>query len=203
MPRHSFALALASAHPEVGVFSASISPEYEVEPHPAIGLFEPYLAIRRLTADVIGKRAGPHVLPIGAGMVVRRGIAEVHAAAVEGGTGRLELDRKGDSLLAAGDTDLGYTALDKGYACGSFQALRVTHLIPARRVQSNYLFKLVEDVTYSQLLLARMRGAPGSSRARAIKQRVALIFFKLHPNRMLAGYRSALLRARLRAGTVG
>lgn len=187
---------LAQQHPHVGVFSASICAEYETTPPEGIHLFEPFLAIRRLDSDVIGDKPGPHVLPIGAGMVVRCAVAAKHATTME--TGRQDLDRKGNALLAAGDTDFGYTAFDLGLSCGAFRGLTLKHLIAARRLKYEYLEKLTEDVFYSLLLLAQLRGEPPISRLRKLKLQLGLLLARRHPAPVYRCFRSAILRAKIR-----
>jgi glycosyltransferase involved in cell wall biosynthesis len=193
---------LAAEHPDVGVFSANIRPEYETPPPVGSSHFEPYLAIRELDMDVIGKTSMPQVGPIGAGMVVRRAVAVAYAAGLGRDPGRLRLDRKGDGLLAGGDSDIGYEAFDLGFACGAFHRLKLTHLIPTRRLQWHYLEKLAEDVTYSHLLLARFRGAPPVPFSRRVKFTLGLLAMHFHPNRPYGRWRRAQLRAKIRAAAV-
>ena len=50
-----------------------------------------------------------------------------------------------------------FTACDLGLGTGIFQALKVTHLIPAIRLEVCYLEKLVEGTTYSETILYSFR----------------------------------------------
>jgi glycosyltransferase involved in cell wall biosynthesis len=193
---------LARRHPTVGVFSASIRGEYESPTPRGFEYFEPYLAIRELQTDVIGTQSLPNVMPIGAGMVVRREVAQAYARNAPADAARMGLERKGNSLLAGGDSDLGFTALDLGLACGGFAQLRVTHLIGTRRLEPAYLERLVEDVTYSHLVLARIWGTPRAPFLRRLKHRLALWLLRFHPNRPYRQYRCALQRAKLRAARI-
>ena len=50
------------------------------------------------------------------------------------------------------------TSFDLGFGTGLFAALEVTHLIPATRLQENYLLRLKESIEYSAVKLAAFRG---------------------------------------------
>jgi len=47
-----------------------------------------------------------------------------------------------------------------GLGCGLFQALKLTHLIPARRLSADYLVKLWYGYAFSNALLFTARGKP-------------------------------------------
>src|SRR5215213_946920 len=84
-------------------------------------------------------------LPYGAGLCVRRRVALAWATQMTKGSPlRLALDPTGRGLLRCGDLDLALTAPDIGLGTGLFTALRLTHLIPARRVEPKYLAELQE-----------------------------------------------------------
>jgi hypothetical protein len=71
---------------------------------------------------------------------------------------RFMMGRKGKSLLAGEDTDIGLTACDLGLGIGLSPKLKLQHIIPTKRIQFQYLSKLVESVTYSHEMLFLLRG---------------------------------------------
>ena len=98
--------------------------------------------------------------PWGAGMCVRRQVADAYVAQLKNSSMRRGLDRTGTRLLAGGDTDLCLTACDLGLGNGIFSALKLAHLMPAYRLEESYLMELVESMTFSAHLLNYTRGTP-------------------------------------------
>ena len=129
--------------PRLGVLGASVVPEYEVPPPAWLREFEPQLAIRRYAPDQYVETDVPFSLhfPIGAGFAARRELALAHLLDCEK-TGRIE-GRRGTVLSAGEDLDLGLFVLLSGYKLAVSGALRVTHVIPERRVSREYMQRLV------------------------------------------------------------
>lgn len=106
----------------------------------------------------LARRAGPW-MPIGAGMVVRRRLAEAYRDLVAGDAVRAALDRTGErSLLGGGDTDLVFTATDLGLASGVSSLLRFTHVIPAWRLRKDYLARLFYAGNYGGARIMLLHG---------------------------------------------
>jgi glycosyltransferase involved in cell wall biosynthesis len=97
-------------------------------------------------------------MPFGAGICVRRSLAEAYAQMIGSDPKRKAFDRIGRRLLGCGDTDLVLTAYDLGQGTGLFVQLKLTHLIPKSRIEEDYLLRLVESTTYSVTLLKALRG---------------------------------------------
>ena len=99
--------------------------------------------------------------PYGAGLCVRRGVmAEVQRRTTACGL-RQSLGRKGQLLLSGEDYDINLTACDMGLGCGVFQALKLTHLIPARRLTADYMLKLCYGTRlFQRVAVHRPREAP-------------------------------------------
>ena len=53
---------------------------------------------------------------------------------------------------------MAFTACDIGLGTGKFTALKMTHLIPAFRLELDYLERLVEGMIYSHTILDSTRG---------------------------------------------
>jgi glycosyltransferase involved in cell wall biosynthesis len=146
-------LAIEREYPQLAVWGAAkIEPEYEKAPHAEV---EPFCAI--LALRDIGRDAWSNLpilteyLPVGAGMVLRRKLAEDYTLHKE--QSRFNLGRTGTSLLSSEDYEIALLAADRARGSGVFERLRLTHLIPARRVEREYLLRLHEAVAQSNVLV--------------------------------------------------
>lgn len=144
---------LIEAHPQVALWSGEIRPEFEVRPPDATRPFWPYLALTEILETRWSADQAEAPLPCGAGMAVRRDVMECWSGQIATGSTGARLGRSGDSLLAGEDTDIGLTACDLGLGVGVSEKIRLTHLIPARRVEMEYLQRLARSVVYSHTLL--------------------------------------------------
>jgi len=137
--------------------AATMTPRYETEPDPQIrdycyGL----LALRNDGQDRFTNLPLVNsALPAGAGMCVRKVVADALETKKRNSSGPV-FDRKGASLVSSGDIEFSLVAVSCGYAYGIFASLTLTHLIPSRRVQAEYLLDLQEALTYSNDLLRRL-----------------------------------------------
>lgn len=153
------AAALAETRPDLGAFGGRISPEFAIDPPAWLAPFRSFLAIIDFDRDAWSQRTFPHdVLPCGAGMCIRRELAEAWARAVAADPCRMALGRTGDSLASAEDTDMALSCIDQGYATGRFTALHLTHVIPAGRLTLEYQLRLAHGLGLSYGRLLRMRG---------------------------------------------
>jgi glycosyltransferase involved in cell wall biosynthesis len=145
--------------PILGAWGGQLRPEFETQPPDWTKPYWGLLAIREFDRDRWSNLLNQHeTTPCGAGMCVRRKVAEAYASAVNESVHRLALGRSGASLASCEDTDLAYTAVDLSLGTGQFVALKATHLIPALRVSESYLLRLVEAVAYSSTILCGIRG---------------------------------------------
>lgn len=151
------ALSIDREFPQMSIWGASvIAPEYEVAPAPELEPFCPILALKKVERDSWSNiPVLSDASPFGAGMVVRRGLAETYAARKS--KGKVFFGRTGASLLSSDDYELSLVAADDGHGYGVFQRLTLTHLIPARRVERDYLLRLYEACAQSDLVLTLMR----------------------------------------------
>jgi glycosyltransferase involved in cell wall biosynthesis len=192
---------LEQEHPNVGVFSASISAEFETPPPASATPYLMFLAVRELTQDVIGTVTTPHAAPIGAGMGLRRVVAEAYLDDIRKEPRMLSMGRSGSSLFGwADDSAFGYSATRLGLMCGAFRSLKLVHLMPAKRLEDTYLRNLAESLTYSQTQMALIKGLDRVSKWRLSKWRIGLLVYGLHPKRAWGRYRRAVILGKLRAG---
>ncbi|MDX6766280.1 MAG: glycosyltransferase [Candidatus Methylacidiphilales bacterium] len=151
------ALDLMRTNPQVGAAGGASLPEFEAPPPdwsiPHHGL----LALRDLgnafmTATWNGEY--PACAPIGAGMVLRR--SALGAWLNDSDTSLT--DRCGKSLASGGDNDIVLHVLKSGWEVAYSPGLRLTHLIPASRLEPAYLARLHESMQASWMRVLTKHG---------------------------------------------
>jgi len=156
-------LRVASAYSFLGTWGGQCIPEFEVEPAPELKQYLPFLALRTSERDLWTNLAGwSEAYPYGAGLCVRRDVIAEFRRQTMGCRLRLSLDRKGQILLSGQDYDINLTACDMGLGCGVFLTLKLTHLMPARRVTADYMLRVTYGHAFSNALLFTARGKPPS-----------------------------------------
>lgn len=151
------AFAIGRDFPQLGTWgSAVIAPEYEKQPAPELMPFCEVLALKNVDRDLWSNLPRlSEADPYGAGIVVRRPIAEAFADRKE--KGGFTFGRSGSNLLSAEDRELSLVATEEGKGYGVFRSLSLTHLISARRVERDYLLRLCEAIEMSNYLLLLLR----------------------------------------------
>jgi glycosyltransferase involved in cell wall biosynthesis len=140
--------------PFVGTFGASIEAEFEVDPPLSIRPYLEGLAIRTTLRDHWSNaRKWSEATPFGAGMCVRREVAELYLERVRSDRLRFALDRKGTSLSGGGDTDIAWTSILLNKGTGCFARLRLCHLIPKDRLTESYIEHLQMGSAYAERIL--------------------------------------------------
>lgn len=163
-------LRLFAAHPKVGALGGKSIPEFEVTPPPWALEFTPLLALRDLgDAPLIShglrpsgapRNEYPAYAPIGAGMALRKTAV---ASWVENADGTAPTDRKGSELTSGGDNDIVLSIMKAGWEVAYFPELSLTHLIPAGRLEADYLARLNHGIQKSWMsVLARYEANPWS-----------------------------------------
>ncbi|MFA6961804.1 MAG: glycosyltransferase [Opitutaceae bacterium] len=147
---------------ELGVWGCGeFTPEWETPPPPEFTPYLAYLAVGRKARDTWSHVPFDYPsMPAGAGLCVRAPVARRYGEQVESDPRRLLLGRKGGSLGACEDFDLGLTAIAMGFGTGVFTSLRLTHLMPAARVREDYLLRLAQGHAHSTVLLHHLHGRP-------------------------------------------
>jgi glycosyltransferase involved in cell wall biosynthesis len=134
--------------------SGSITLECEVEPPNHLKYLLPWLGLRHAERPIWSNAIScSDATPIGAGLCVRRTIAQAYIEFCK--TSTIEISgRKGSSLGAHEDYEICYLACRNGSGMGVFPELKILHLIAKERVTDRHILKLVESVTLSGLLLS-------------------------------------------------
>ena len=163
-------LALLDRLPGVGVAGGKSLPRFEREPEAWEREFLPLLALRDLgPAELVShglRPAGrphneyPAFAPIGAGMAIRRTAWQAWLDATPAPGAALS-DRRGRELTSSGDNDLVLCAMRAGWEVGYFPALSLIHLIPAGRLDADYLARLNRGIQTSWMqVLTRHEANP-------------------------------------------
>jgi glycosyltransferase involved in cell wall biosynthesis len=154
--------AIATEWPKLGAWSGDITPEFETAPGPELTPYLELLALCPVPQDVWCNFRTARCLPRGAGLTVRRTVAEAYERLARTGALRQHLERQGANLSSCGDSDLCFTAINGGLGLGLFHRLRLVHLIPRSRLTIDYLLRLQESMSFSWAVLNYLHDGPSS-----------------------------------------
>jgi glycosyltransferase involved in cell wall biosynthesis len=145
----------------LGSWGGQIRGQFEVPPPEWTRKFWPKLAISDFATDSWSNLTSTiETTPSGAGMCVRRQVAELYYRTAISNKIKLQLGRTGNSLTSCEDTDIAWTSYDLGLGTGRFTSLKLKHLIPKSRLEEQYLLRLTESMAYSSMILYSSRGRP-------------------------------------------
>jgi Glycosyl transferase family 2 len=144
----------------LGSWSGQCRPAFEEQPPEWTRRYWGNLVIREFDKDVWSNLARlPQSMPCGAGLCVRRDVAEYYIQLHESGRRSFQFDRTGGSLLSGGDNDLAACACDIGLGVGLIASLKLTHLISPDRLTEDYLVRLTEGILFSAVVLDHVRAS--------------------------------------------
>jgi glycosyltransferase involved in cell wall biosynthesis len=154
------ALAIHARFPQLGVYGAGqIKGDFETQPTPELTSLLVMLALRDEKKPVWSNLPNWNSsIPFGAGLCVLKEVGLAYADAVASDRLRRSLGRSGQALLSGEDVDLALFACKLGYGMGVFPELSLIHLIPASRLNREYLIALAEGHATSHALLAHLWG---------------------------------------------
>lgn len=139
------ALAAFSADTALGAAGGKSIPEYETPPPPWFHTGLAPIGCRDLGDQPVynlwqpgERRSYPIHLPIGAGLVIRRQALRIWTELVARDPVRQAFGRTGSALTSGEDCDINLTLLAAGWKLAYLPALRLTHLIPPRRLTIDY-----------------------------------------------------------------
>jgi glycosyltransferase involved in cell wall biosynthesis len=92
-------------------------------------------------------------MPCGAGLCIRREVAQYYLELHKSGKRSFQFDRSGGSLLSGGDNDLAACACAVGLGVGLIASLKLKHLITSDRLTVDYHKRLAEGIHFSSTLL--------------------------------------------------
>lgn len=150
---------ICDRHPELGSWSGQVKLIFEEQPADWTKRYWGLLVHREFKGTRWSNLPHlPETMPCGAGLYVRRKVAEHYLQLHESGKRPIQLDRSGTSLFSAGDNDLAACACDIGLGVGVFDSLIVDHYIPKERTTKEYLLRLAEGIAESAVIFRSFRG---------------------------------------------
>ena len=152
------ALEISNDWSMLGAWGGQCIPDFETEPPGWTKPFWEMLAIREFNHDRWSNI--PYrweEVPVTAGGCYRKAVVEQYCRLAENDPKRSNLGQKGQLLLRSEDIDLGFTAYDLGLEVSIFTRLKLLHLMPASRLEEQYLLRLVEGIYYSNMVLCSFR----------------------------------------------
>jgi glycosyltransferase involved in cell wall biosynthesis len=154
----SRALALSVSHPELGAFGAgTIEPEFEVFPSADLVPRLEMLGLRTIKSSIWSNNPNDFsCCPWGAGLCVRQEVAKAYERLAHHLHVNQVVGRCGSRLFAGEDDLFSWAASSVGCGFGLFPELRLTHLIPRKRIQHDYFIRLVHDHSFSHSVLRHL-----------------------------------------------
>lgn len=145
----------ALAHPHAGAIASRIQGEFEVEPPPNFKRILPFLAITERGSKPLQYQSYKKVLPPSAGLMIRKQawLNSVPQNTILGG--RIE-----GNMLTGEDTEVLAHIQRSGWEIWYNPAMKVTHKIPAWRLQKDYLIPFFRGIGLSRYVTRRLSVKP-------------------------------------------
>jgi glycosyltransferase involved in cell wall biosynthesis len=155
------ALVVEKEWPFIGAWGGRLVPEFEVPlpewiPNPS-NLFSIYDLRTDMWSNL---REDTTTYPLGAGLCVRRAVAEAYVKKWRAKPEMASLGRKGKDLGGFEDLEISGCAIDMGLGAGKSTRLNLTHLIRASRMTPDYFIRYGEDEGSSYQMYRALRGLP-------------------------------------------
>lgn len=145
----------------IGAFSGQVFLDFQKAPHSWTKRYWGLLVKREFYGNHWSNNPLDNdCMPAGAGLCIRRSVANYYLKLHERGEREILLDRTKDSLLSGGDNDMAMCACDIGLGMGIFEELKINHIIPPSRTTKTYLSNLAYGIYYSSIVLKYMRNYP-------------------------------------------
>lgn len=154
------AIEIAEKEPRLGMFGGAAVGAVEGRVPRPIAKFLPFLGVRDLGAEPLtgaGDRWGPWE-PIGAGLCVRRPVADGYVKFVESTEAAGGLGRRGGALLSGEDSLFSRIGDRLGFKAGYRAELTLRHHITAPRLKWRYIARLMEGHGRSYVILENICG---------------------------------------------
>jgi GT2 family glycosyltransferase len=144
------ALAIADKYPFVGVWGGQVFGEFEDPDSLFARKYPGCYTVRSFEGAMWTNRKRDYaIMPIGAGLCARLDLLRRYADICAADPRRTVLDRTGNKLLTCGDLDIVFTVCDLGFGKGLFPELKLTHLIPNKRLNEGFITGNAEGNQYS------------------------------------------------------
>jgi glycosyltransferase involved in cell wall biosynthesis len=150
------AIKIGREWPPLGAWgSGCIRGEFEVEPPVSLTKLQPWwlIPVREVPAARWSNVAScEDAIPWCAGLCLRKEIGMAYMQACDQSSIQIT-SRQGASLFGGEDIEISFVCCNHGLGVGIFPELKLTHLIPKRRLSEDYLVRMMEDSSLSGLLL--------------------------------------------------
>ncbi|MEO0478921.1 MAG: glycosyltransferase [Planctomycetota bacterium] len=165
-------LRIAEEFPEIGAFGGISEGVFDFRVPSWKRAFLPYIAVRHYGDKVItsSEQKWGKWDPIGAGMVVRRAVAEHYLEFIEKKQIAVHLGRRGGQLMSGDDTLLCRCANLAGFACSYQPSLKLRHYIDKKRLSAGYLKRLLDGHGRTYVRLERLFGRPVAPMAPGVRR---------------------------------
>lgn len=191
---------IANQYQMIGAWGGQSLPLFEETPPEWTRRYWGNLAIKKFEHDKWSNQ--PQVaetMPCGAGLCVRKNVAEYYLKLHRSGKRSFTLDRAGRSLVSGGDVDLASCACDIGLGVGIFESLKLNHLMPKGRLQEEYLLRLTEGIAYSGVILNSFRATNYSPPQLTLTNKIAGLIRMALMNSRQRRFHSAFKKGESRA----
>ena len=152
------AIKIKQEYPFLGVWgSGSIRGDFEVEPPEKVQSWLPVRELRgtrwnNLAGSLLFGFSPEDAIPWGAGMCIRKEMAIAYCQFCDQSSLQI-ISHQGEGLLGGEDTEMCFVCCSRGLGVGTFPELKITHLIPQRRVSEDYIVRFAEGTSLSNMLL--------------------------------------------------
>jgi len=151
IPAPDFIAAVGQAfaeRPQAAVIGGKVLPRWETKPTPLAEAVAPFALALCDQGETPKRIEGIGGGIVGAGLCVRRSLlCEIFAAYTLAST---VTDRKGASLGSGGDLAISILARQSGWECWYVPTLQIEHVLPAGRMEKEYLLRLYEGIGRGQ-----------------------------------------------------
>lgn len=147
-------VSISNQYSFLGAWGGDIQGKFEVSPPFWFNSYLGLLGIRDVKRNTWSNYLDhQRSTPCGAGMCIRRVVALKYLELVKSCSIHIYLGRVGGRLTSAEDSDIALTATDIGMGTGLFSSLKLIHLIPSERLQASYLLRIMEGISFSNVIL--------------------------------------------------
>ena len=150
----SAGLEMAAQWPMLGTWGARVTPLFEEVPPP--DWVKPYLhhlAVTWCEEPVWSSFVDDRTLPVGAGLCVRRAVADLYSERTRRDPMHSRFGRTKRCAVAGDDQYICLCAESMGLGSGRFPQLRLEHLIPARRLVPASFLRVARGNAHGAMLL--------------------------------------------------
>ena len=194
-------MTVSDNHPRIGAWGGQRRPVFEEQPPEWTKRHRSHLALSEFDHDSWSNQSHlSETMPNGAGLCVRKPVADYYRELHASGKRAFVMDRNGNSLVSGGDVDLASCACDVGLGVGLFASLKLKHLIPSERLAEDYLLRLTEGIGYSGVILDSFRASTATPTPQRWSSKAAnfLRYLRMsaHEKRIYRAHKKGEARAR-------